>query len=276
MDMRYSGKSNEFLQIEIITGKNCRILTEEAPNAMTIVWFGGNGNSLIIDNIEYSFVNNQIICLTEFHRVKAGAIVSAKIIRFNRDFYCIIDHDDEVSCKGILFFGASQLPSFIIPESELKTFETVYEMFILELQTRDNLQLAMLQMMLKRFLILCARVYKAKKQYSTFEGYQLDIVREYNFLVEQHFKTKHTVAEYAGMLNKSPKTLSNLFARLSAKTPLQFIQERKMLEARRLLRHSDKSIKEIAFEIGFEDIQTFGRFFKNIEQISPSEYREKT
>jgi AraC-like DNA-binding protein len=48
-----------------------------------------------------------------------------------------------------------------------------------------------------------------------------------------------------------------------------------MLEARRLLKYTDKSIKEIAFEIGFEEIQTFSRFFKNYEGVSPSDFREK-
>jgi AraC-like DNA-binding protein len=52
---------------------------------------------------------------------------------------------------------------------------------------------------------------------------QLDIVREYN-LVESNFKTKHQVADYAEMLNKSPKTLSNLFKKYNEKSPLQVIQ----------------------------------------------------
>lgn len=101
----------------------------------------------------------------------------------------------------------------------------------------------------------------------------MDIVREYNFLVEQHFKTRHTVAEYADLLNKSPKTLANLFGKFTQSTLLQFIQERRMLEARRLLRYTDKSVKEIANDLGFEDVQTFSRFFKTNEKTSPTAYR---
>ena len=75
------------------------------------------------------------------------------------------------------------------------------------------------------------------------------------------------------MLNKSPKTLSNLFAKLSNRSPLQIIQDRKMLEARRMLRYTDKTIKEIAYDLGFEDIQTFSRLFKKQESISPINFR---
>jgi AraC-like DNA-binding protein len=133
----------------------------------------------------------------------------------------------------------------------------------------------MLQMMLKRYLILCTRLYKQQHHLLAIEASSMDIIREFNYLVENHFKTKHTVAEYADLLNKSPKTLSNLFAKLGSKSPLSFIQDRKMLEAKRMLRYSDKAVKEIAYELGYEDIQTFSRFFKNNEGLSPSEFKEK-
>ena len=94
-------------------------------------------------------------------------------------------------------------------------------------------------------------------------------------MVEKHFKTKHTVAEYAGILNKSPKTIYNIFSKLNSKSALQYIQERKMLEARRLLSYTDMRINEIAYEIGFDDIQTFSRFFKKQEGVSPSEFKKK-
>jgi len=76
-------------------------------------------------------------------------------------------------------------------------------------------------------------------------------------------------------MHKSPKTLSNIFSKLHSKTPLQYIQERKMLEARRLLHYSNKQIKEIAYEIGYEDVQTFSRFFRRNEGVAPSKFKEQ-
>jgi AraC-like DNA-binding protein len=48
------------------------------------------------------------------------------------------------------------------------------------------------------------------------------------------------------------------------------------LEAKRLLFHSERSIKEIAFELGFEDASYFNRFFKRIAQTTPAVYRSAT
>ncbi len=273
--MIFKGRTDECFQLENIHCTACYEKGAVLDSPLTMLWFEQDGQRITVDNVEYKSIKNQMVCLTEFHKVNIDTVCNAKMIRFNRPFYCVVDHDSEVGCKGILFFGASQLPMFVIPDEDLERFQTIWKMFEIELQSKDDLQLEMLQSMLKRFIILCTRVYKTQNNYNALETGKADIVREYNFLVEQNFKTIHTVAEYASMLNKSPKTLSNLFSKLGNKSPLKYIQDRRWLEAKRLLRFTSQTIKEIAYEIGFEDLQTFSRFFKNLEGVSPTEFREK-
>lgn len=271
--MLYTGQINEFLRLDEVGAQNCALLKESISEGLSIIW---TIDEFIIkvDGIEKKFQPNEIIFLTEFHNIEIIKIEKVRVIRFNRAFYCISDHDNEVGCKGILFFGASQLPKIMIPEIEFEKFETLWKMFSIEMESIDDLKNEMLQMMLKRMLILCTRLYKEQTELTTFDRNQLDVIREYNYLVEKYFKTKHQVADYAELLHKSPKTLSNLFKKYGNKSPLQIIQDRKILEARRLLQYSDKSIKEIAYEIGYEDLQTFSRFFKKIEGISPSNFKK--
>ena len=196
------------------------------------------------------------------------------MLRFNKPFYCILDHDSEVGCKGILYYGASNLPIIRIPKDDFEILEAVWKVLYMELESVDSLQLEMLQMMLKRILILCTRIYKSQLNFQSIDEVNTDIIREFNFLVETHFKEMHSVVDYASLLNKAPKTLSNLFKKLGGKTPVQFIQERLLLEAHRLLKYSDKSISDIGYELGFNDIQTFSRFFKNHQGISPVEFKQ--
>jgi len=80
------------------------------------------------------------------------------------------------------------------------------------------------------------------------------------------------VADYAEILHKSPKTLSNLFKKIGSKSPSQYIKDRKMLEARRLLTYTDMTVSEIGYELGFLDVQSFSRFFKKFQGVSPAEY----
>ncbi len=273
--MKFIGNTNEYLQFKTLEQCDCSVFTEIMEGSLTILWFQGDANELVIDGKVYIFNKNEIVFLTEFHQVAVNHLESTRFLRFNRSFYCVIDHDKEVGCKGILFFGASQLPIIRIPEEDLLQFETLWTMFGIEMQSKDNLQMDMLQMMLKRYLILCTRLFKAQDQYPE-EKNETDLIRDFNFLVEQHFKTKHSVAEYAELLHKSPKTLSNIFSKIGSKTPLQYIHERKMLEARRRLRYSNMQIQEIAYEIGYDDLQAFSRFFKKQEGVSPSVFKENS
>lgn len=271
--MKYLGNAYEYLQLNTVTSKNSEILIEPMEKSLTILWFESGVNELIIDGEERALVKDQIVFLTEFHRVKIKRIEKIRFLRFNQAFYCVQDNDLEVACKGMLFFGASELPVIKISDEYIEKFETIWKMFNNEINDDDHLQLNMLQMILRRYLILCTRVYK-KQEHFPDEKVESDVVRDFNFLVENNFKTKHILSEYAILMNKSSKTISNIFSRIGSKTPMQYIQDRKMLEARRLLQYSNLQVQEIAYEIGYNDIQTFSRFFKNNEGISPSKYKE--
>ncbi len=271
--MKFLGSIQEYLQLEIIDKKSCDLIKKQIESSLTVLWFQEDYNEIVIDGKHCFFDRNEIVFLTEFHKVTAINIGEIRFVRFNRPFYCVLDHDTEVGCKGLLFFGASQLPVINIYDEDLEKFEILWKMFMIEMESNDSLQIEMLRMMLKRYLILCARIYKSQKNFPS-EKKDVDIVREFNFLVEQHFKVKHSVTEYAELMFKSPKTLSNVFSKIGFKPPLQYIQNRLLLESKRLLHYSNLSIKEVAFEIGFEDIQTFSRFFKKKEGISPSKFRQ--
>lgn len=273
--MKYTGKAHEFLRLTDLNEDNKNLIFDVIESDLTIIWNTNSPISIVIDNIEYRLLKNEMIFLTEFHKIESFNFQSARLVRFNRPFYCIIEHDTEVGCKGLLFFGASNVPIVSIPEEEFEKFDVLWKMFRLEMSSKDNLQVDMLRIMLQRLLILCARSYKNSIQFDKLEKSQMDIVREYNFLVESNFLKHHDVAYYASLLNKSPKTLSNLFSIVSKKTPLNIIHDRIMLDARKRILYTDRSIKEIAYELGYEDIQTFSRFFKNKEGISPVEYRLK-
>jgi AraC family transcriptional activator of pobA len=272
--MIFKGLNNEFIELIDIEKDGSLTFDNTLSYPLTFVWLKGQLTEIDFEGINLTLNDNTILCLTSFHKIEFNRLETARIIKFNRQFYCVKDHDSEVSCKGLLFYGANQLPYFQIPEDEMDKFETFWRMFKIEMQSKDDLQLEMLQMMLKRFIILCTRIYKSQMNLSILEVKEVDVVREFHYLVEQHFKTKHSVKEYADLLNKVTKTLANIFSQVSEKSPLQIIHERKVLEAKRMLRYTDKPVKEIAYELGFEDIQTFSRFFKKMENTSPSDFKK--
>ena len=227
-----------------------------------------------LDDLNIVLQPHQIITTTYYQHLRYLPDHPAlTALVFNREFYCIVDHDQEVGCNGILFFGTQDLPIITIPEAQRSEFDQLLDIIVDELRAQDSTQGDMLQMLLKRFIILCTRLAKQQCVVQTLDNGQLDTIREFNVLVDMHFREKQTVREYAELLFKSPKTLSNLFAKYGKRTPKQIIQDRIALEAKRLLHFTDKQTQEIAFELGFDDPGYFSRFFKKVVGESPSTYK---
>jgi AraC family transcriptional activator of pobA len=242
---------------------------------LTIAWNRGADQVITIDNVAYNFPANTIHSLMvseSFHFERPTDITAWQ---FNRDFYCIVDHDKEVSCVGFIFYGPPQKMFIRLNEADQKKADMILQMLQDEFNTHDHIQGEMMQVLLKRLIIIVTRL--AKDQFineKELPGEKLDIVRKYNFLVETHFRTQHQVKFYADQLHKSPKTLSNLFALYNHKSPLLIIQERVIMEAKRLLAYTDKSAKEISYELGFEDAGTFGKFFKRHTGLATSDFKK--
>ncbi|MDB5115701.1 MAG: AraC family transcriptional regulator [Mucilaginibacter sp.] len=242
---------------------------------LTIAWNRGTDQVITIDNVAYNFPANTIHCLMvseSFHFEHPAAIAAWQ---FSRDFYCIVDHDKEVSCVGFIFYGPPQKMFIQLNVADQKKVDMILIMLQDEFDTPDLIQGEMMQVLLKRLIIIVTRL--AKEQYikeKELPGEKLDIVRRYNFLVETHYRTQHQVKFYADQLYKSPKTLSNLFALYNHKSPLLIIQDRVIQEAKRLLFYTDKTAKEIAYELGFEDAGTFGRFFKRHIGLATSDFKK--
>lgn len=270
--MKFIGKTGEYF--EVLEHDDKRLINKDMiDDQLSMLWFKEDGNEVTIDSQKHLFKKDEILFLTPYNKFQFHTNKAYRFVRFNTPFYCITTNDSEVGCKGILFFGSNNIPHIKPSPADLEILDTVWKMLVIEMKSNDNLQFEMLQMMLKRIIILSTRIYKNQENYPSMPPNQLAIVREFNYLIEQYFKEKHTVAEYAAILNKSPKTLSNLFKKLSDKTPLQMIQSRKMLEVRRLLKHSELPISEVGYEVGFPDVQSFSRFFKKHQGVSPSEFR---
>lgn len=230
---------------------------------------------VIVDSIPVTIKPHSILALTsvQYFQYKLGH--NLKVYFFNREFYCIKDHDQEVGCAGLLFYGNEQNPMVHLNEKELTKFDALHDIFIDELETKDNVQAEMLRMLMSRFIIKMTRLLKEKDQINTNkQDTKTELLRAFNLLVESHFRNEHSVQFYAEALYKSPKTLSNSFAKLN-KSPLKIIHERIVLEAKRLLVYTNKTAKEIAFDLGFEDASHLSRLFKKNTSFSPSDFKKQ-
>jgi AraC-like DNA-binding protein len=241
----------------------------------TIAWNVGKQQVVTIDNERQSFKTHTVLPIMFNQAFQFENPKDVIAWQFNREFYCIMDHDAEVSCVGFLF-GLGDTHFIVLDKDQQQKFELLANMFVGEMNTADLIQHEMLLVLLKRLIVSVTRLARDSSFSEPVSEEKFNLFRKFNLLVEAHFRSEHSVSYYAQRLNKSPKTLSNLFALYHDKTPSQVIQERILIEAKRLLSYTDKSAKQITFDLGFEDSAYFSAYFKKHTNLSPLEFRTET
>lgn len=240
------------------------------------IWVQSGTLTLEIDHIPMRLEKDEIVTLTPLHHLEVKEVDGEYLtFVFNSNFYCIYGHDNEVSCNGFLFYGSSQVMRLALSAGQSSNLHDIVRIFRQESVIHDNLQEEMLRIVLKRFIITCTRIARQRFGVGQEKEKTFDIIRQYYVLVDRHFKEKKQVQDYAEILCRSPKTLSNLFSTCGLPSPLRVIHDRIEAEAMRLLLYTHKSAKEISSILGFEDLSAFSRFFKKMTGESVSDYRKR-
>lgn len=240
------------------------------------IWVQSGTLTLEIDHIPMRLEKDEIVTLTPLHHLEVKEVDGEYLtFVFNSNFYCIYGHDNEVSCNGFLFHGSSKVMKLALSAGQSSNLHDIVRIFRQESVIHDNLQEEMLQIVLKRFIITCTRIARQRFGVGQEKEKTFDIIRQYYVLVDRHFKEKKQVQDYADILCRSPKTLSNLFSTCGLPSPLRVIHDRIEAEAMRLLLYTHKSAKEISSILGFEDLSAFSRFFKKMTGESVSDYRKR-
>lgn len=241
-----------------------------------IVYNDGNDQTITIDEVPYLLPANAVLPLMANQHFRFEHPEWLIAWQFNRDFYCIADHDAEVGCVGFLFYGI-QHPLFVsLSPVDIKNIHIIRDLCVEDMAVKDRMQGEMLRTLLKRLIINVTRIAKQQTDsYARFTDEKMDILRKFNLLLEIHFRDQHEVQFYANALNRSPKTLANLFAIFNHPSPSRLIQRRIIQEAQRYLHYTDKSAKEIAYTLGFVSPAHFSRFFRQQTGSSISEFRQQ-
>lgn len=198
------------------------------------------------------------------------------ILYYNRDFYCVEIHDKEVACDGILFHNVYEIPLVLMNADVSGNMKIVLNEIKTEMVTQDTGTEEMLRILLKQIIIKCTRIWKQDHRMDGEEARpELEFSRTFSQLVEWHYTHHHTVAEFAALLHISPKALNKRITRNTRTTPNDIIKNRIILEAKRLLAHTQLTIKEIGYKLGYEDTSYFIRFFTKQVTTPPQSFRLK-
>ncbi len=248
-------------------------------NYYSLIWIQQGQGKVKADFSEYAFPSQALFAFSPYQpfMLSADAGLQGEAICFHPDFFCIHMHQREVACNGVLFNNIYEPPFTCIDSYGAQTLQMLIGQMKVEMQNPALAQYELLVSYLKIFLITASRLKAAQHPVV-----QVDIadVKEHYILqnlkdaIETHFKTKHSASQYADLLNLSPKYLAKIAKTNFNKTLTDLIAERIVIEAKRELYMSNKPIKVIASELGYDDEYYFSRFFKVNADVSPQMYRD--
>ncbi len=248
-------------------------------NFFTLIWVTEGAGRVNADFDGYDFEANSLFTFAPYQPYVFTTTKNIKgiAIYFHFDFFCIHKHQKELEVNGVLYNNVYQPPFVKVDEKSAGMFRMLCDQIQTEMQNPALAQHELLVSYLKVFLITASRL-KIEQQPAIAamvkDSKEPFILQKLKDAIEENFKTKHSASEYADLLYISPKALAKLTKTHFNKTLSSLINERIIIEAKRELYLTDKTVKEIAYELGYEDEFYFSRFFKVNADVSPQLYRD--
>jgi AraC-like DNA-binding protein len=240
-------------------------------NYYEIFFFSKGGGSHFIDFKEYKIEDNSIHFVSpgQVHLLRRAPHSYGSLILFSRDFFYT---DNQYTLFNFPFLNNSQYPVLPTSSKEYAVFELVLSQVQNESNNMQNVSPEILRSYLKVILLKCLQLFDEK--YPNLEMKQGSVYNRFREMVEKEYRSQRQPAYYASLLNITEKKLNEVCKQNSGENVSDYIKNRVMLEAKRLLTHTEHNVKEIAYFLGFEDPSYFNRFFRANEGITAGDFRK--
>jgi AraC family transcriptional regulator, transcriptional activator of pobA len=254
--------------------------TLQRLNHFSLILLKSGSGGLTADFTEYAVGPGTLLSFSPYQpfMLQAEEAISGLAVHFHPEFFCIFKHHQEIACNGVLFNNIYRPPYLQLAASEIAHFDLLAGEMIKETQKAELAQYELLISYLKIMLIQAARIKLNQHPQANADTQDLKepfVLQKLKDAIEQHYRTKHSASDYADLLNITPNALAKITKNHFNKTLTDLISERIIIEAKRELYLTGRPVKEVAYELGFDDEFYFSRFFKKKAGVSPVVYREK-
>lgn len=273
---RFTSADDFKFRFVTITEKSFEIPdVEHRHNYWTVfVFLNGEGRHVIdFREVPVTPGSIHVVLPGQIHALHGGDKFLAHALIFTEDFF--LQHTETIHLLMRLFcyMDSGQAVAFDIPDNDRSYFQSLLQLIRHEYESHHPLRGTVLYNLLTVFvskymgsLPLPVPVHETDK-----------VMRYVRFrhAIEKNFKQVHTVGAFSTMLHESSRQLNDLCRLFTGNTALDFIHERLLTEAKRLLKFSDQPVKQVAYELHFTDAAHFTNFFKQKTGYTPLEFKQR-
>jgi len=243
-----------------------------------IIWYIKGSGRCQVDFKEFPIVDNAIHLIhpDQIHLFEDTPEISGYIIVFKEVFHILTEEIRDLFFSGNLFLNHLNYMPINVPPKFRPKLQSIMDSLLVEYNHPSKYQNELLKSFLKILLIYIMMMANAnesgKKAYNT---RSVCIIRDFMTLVDQEYKQIHSVSDYAKKLALTANHLNDVVKSNTGKTAGNLIRDKIILEAKRIAYFTNRSIKEIAFELGFTDENYFSRFFRKYTSQSFTSFRQE-
>lgn len=206
----------------------------------------------------------------QVHQLDRSADMHGAVVMFGMDAQLGKGHP----ARAQLFAYAQRPSAVALDPTQLEEAMALVRLMELELGRSEGTLADVVEGFLGILLIKCAHWVRQASDLTHAQTEANDPVRRFQALLEQCYLEHRQVAHYGDLLALSPDHLNTLVKERLGRTAIGVIQDRLLLEARRLLLYADLSIKEVGYALNLKDPAYFTRWFHKAAGMSPAAYRE--
>jgi AraC family transcriptional regulator, transcriptional activator of pobA len=246
-------------------------------NYYTVIWSFTATGKHIIDFKEYEILPHHIFFVSpeQVHQVITNAQPTGYVILFTPEFLEQNSIQKDFIANLKLFHSSDETPPLPLSDMMQNALKTFADQMFTAFHSNNEMRFETIGAYLKLFLIECNGHCSLRPESNT-QSVEVGraLMKNFKESVDVNFKKWHQVKDYADALNISPNYLNEVIKNSVHISAKDFIQNRIMLEAKRMVIFTGKSGKEIGFDLGFDDPSHFSKFFKNNIGQSVQEFKE--
>jgi len=241
---------------------------------MIYLFTDGTGSHMVDFNL-YNVKSRSLLFISQgqIHSFDPKESYDGRALIFTESFFCRSQRDRDYFRNSMLFDNYRQ-PYFEAGDDYDELLGIFLEIYKELKKETDPLQGEILHNLLYRIFLLSQRQFGNDIESADTASGAQKLVSEFKNLVEQYYQTHKWVKFYAQRLAVSQKTLQAATAQVLGKSPKEWISQRILLEAKRILAYETLSVKELSAMMHFDDVTNFIKFFKKNEGVTPSDFRK--
>ncbi|MGH1385859.1 helix-turn-helix domain-containing protein [Kordia sp.] len=268
----YNKKNEKILTVLSVASDTFSTLFEN-PNFYGVFFLKKANGILKIDAQEITISNDHILFYYPYQKIKLQADFEGVFIQFHPDFFCIDIHAKDIGCQGLLFNNFMNDTVLRCSRNEFDDLSTFYENIQSELSKKEIGQLDMVSSQLKMFLIKAVRYKKGKQEIESIK--KENIHYQIEKLIDEYYIKESSAEFYAKKIEVSISTFNRLCKKYFQNSFVTLLNLKRIASAKNKLFLTNVSIKDIAYEVGYNDPLYFSRVFKKHTNISPKEFRKQ-